>query len=212
MLLVLLAACVGTALGCTTLAWLRRGSWRLPSEPVPSSSYAWVVPASALVCGVLAWKLRVLALTTAWPAFAVLACAGVALAAVDLQVHRLPDLLTLGGLPVVAGLLVLASALESDWHRMSTGLWSAVVALVVFAVLVLGGLGLGDLKLAVLLALALGWLGLFTALLGIGAGFVIGGLWAVVLVARGASRTARFAYGPSMLVGALVAVLATSAG
>ena len=191
---------------------MRRGSWRLASEPVPTSSYAWVVPASALVCGALAWKLRELSLGSAWPAFAVLACAGVALAAVDLQVHRLPDLLTLGGLPVVGGLLVLASTYEHDWHRMSTGLWSAVVALIVFAVLVLGGLGLGDLKLAVLLALALGWLGLFTALLGIGAGFVIGGLWAVVLVARGASRTTRFAYGPSMLVGALAAVLATSAG
>ncbi|MDF8266357.1 prepilin peptidase [Luteipulveratus flavus] len=208
-LLVAVATAAGGAVGLGVRAWLRSGRWRLPYETAASrTSFGWVVLVIAALWGTAAWGLARVDLEAAWPAYAVLTAAGAALAAVDLQVHRLPDALTLGGSAVVGGLLVLASAVESDWHRMSTALWAAGLAFVVFLVLVLGGLGLGDLKLAVLLGLGLGWLSLPTALLGIGAGFVLGGLWASVLVARGASRTTRFAYGPSMLLGALVAFLA----
>ncbi|AKU18731.1 hypothetical protein VV02_07465 [Luteipulveratus mongoliensis] len=208
----ILVAVVGGALvGRTTSAWLARGSWRLTSESASApTTFGWVVPAVAALWGVLAWRLSELDHGGAWPAYAALSVLGVALAAIDQQVHRLPDLLTLGGLVAVGLLLVLASVVESDWHAYSNGLWSAGLAFVAFAVLVIGGLGLGDLKLAVLLGLALGWLGLSVALVGLAGGFVLGGLWAVVLVARGASRSTRFAFGPWMLLGALVAILTVS--
>ena len=144
----------------------------------------------------------------AWPALAVLSAAGAALTSIDLAVHRLPDVFTLGSVPVVGVLLALASWREGDWQGWVTAAWAAGVALLVLLVLGLGGMGLGDVKLGVLLAGTLGWFGVTIALVGLLLGFVLGGLWAgVLLLSRRASRTTRFAYGPWMLLGALVALL-----
>ena len=53
----------------------------------------------------------------------------------------------------------------------------------------------------------LGWLGLGTALLGLLAGFVAGGLIAIVmLVAQRAGLRSHIAFGPAMIIGALLAL------
>jgi leader peptidase (prepilin peptidase)/N-methyltransferase len=70
------------------------------------------------------------------------------------------------------------------------------------------GLGLGDVKLAAPLGLYLGWLGWSSALVGLVAAFLVGGLVGIVLLASGrAGRRTAVPFGPSMLVGALLAVL-----
>ena len=74
-----------------------------------------------------------------------------------------------------------------------------------------GGMGLGDVKLAGVLGLHLGWLG-WSSVLFVGAvrpfGFLLGGLVGAVLLAtrRVARRSRALPFGPFMLTGALIAV------
>ena len=71
-----------------------------------------------------------------------------------------------------------------------------------------GGLGLGDVKLAGVLGLLLGWVGWSPAIVSVLAAFVIGGVIALILLlARCASRSSHIAFGPSMILGAWVALV-----
>jgi leader peptidase (prepilin peptidase)/N-methyltransferase len=90
---------------------------------------------------------------------------------------------------------------------------AALVLFVVYLVLALvspggGGLGYGDVKLAGLLGLLLGWLGWGSVILSVVAAFVIGGVIALILLLSGrASRSTHIAFGPSMILGAWVALM-----
>jgi leader peptidase (prepilin peptidase) / N-methyltransferase len=71
------------------------------------------------------------------------------------------------------------------------------------------GMGRGDVKLAGVLGLYLGWLGWSSLLVGVFAGFLLGGLVGGALLAlRRAGLRTQFPFGPSMLAGAFVAVFA----
>jgi|SRR5581483_2087089 len=81
----------------------------------------------------------------------------------------------------------------------------AVVLLAVFALsLVLrGGLGMGDVKLAGMLGFVLGWQVVAALFLGT----LAGGVAAAVLLSRSARRRATMAYGPYLALGASAAIL-----
>jgi leader peptidase (prepilin peptidase)/N-methyltransferase len=149
-------------------------------------------------------------LTPALPAYLYLAAVAVALAAIDLDVHRLPDKVVLPSYVVGAVLLAPAVAAQADWWAAArallamAALWTFYFAL---AVGYPGGMGFGDVKLAGLLGLYLGWLGWSSVLVGTFAGFLLGGLVATVLLAtRRAGRKTQVAFGPCMLAGALLAL------
>jgi leader peptidase (prepilin peptidase)/N-methyltransferase len=74
-----------------------------------------------------------------------------------------------------------------------------------------GGMGFGDVKLAGLLGLYLGWLGWSPVLVGAFAGFLLGGVvGALLLATRRADRKTAIPFGPYMLAGALLAVFVAS--
>jgi leader peptidase (prepilin peptidase)/N-methyltransferase len=74
-----------------------------------------------------------------------------------------------------------------------------------------GGMGLGDVKLAGVLGLYLGWLGWSAVWIGTFAGFLLGGLvGAVLLLTRAATRKSAIPFGPAMLAGALLAVFVSA--
>lgn len=163
---------------------------------------------TAAVTGLLAWRLG---LHPATFALAWAGIVGVALAFVDVAVHRLPDRLIATAL---FGTLVgfgLATALGTPYHRiliaMACGLGAAAgYFLIVF--LSPSGMGLGDAKLALLVGLTAGWFGVGAALYGIFIGFLLAGLTALTLLTlRRVSRRDRIAHGPFMLLGALIAIL-----
>lgn len=148
----------------------------------------------------------------ALPAFLTLAAAGVVLAVVDIDTHRLPDTVTLPAYPVVALLLAAASLAAGSVDGIARAAVGAVVSLVLYGVLCAvapTGLGFGDVKLAGVLGLALGWLSWSTLVIGVILGFVFGALAGLALVAaRRATMTTRVPFGPAMLAGALTAVVA----
>jgi leader peptidase (prepilin peptidase)/N-methyltransferase len=153
------------------------------------------------------------------PAVLVLAAAcwlgtcGVALAWIDASVQRLPDVLTWPAYAGTAGLLLAAAAASGHWDDLLraaiAGLCLAAL-LAVVAVISRSALGLGDAKLAVSLGTLLAWFGWPTLVRGVVAGFLLGGLYgAGLLVFRRATRNQKVAFGPFMLAGAFLAILAT---
>ena len=70
------------------------------------------------------------------------------------------------------------------------------------------GMGFGDVKLSGVLGMATAWLGWGAWAVGLFAGFLLGGVFGIALIALGrGGRKSKVPYGPFMLAGALVAVL-----
>ena len=135
------------------------------------------------------------------------------LAAIDLDVHRLPDAIQLPAYPILLAGLALASWSVGDWSTLGRAAMGGAIGFAFFLVLALvgSGMGFGDVKLAGLLGLLLGWLGWSHLLYGLAAGIVLGGvLGAALLATRRATRTSDFAYGPPLIAGALAVMAAAS--
>ncbi|NOV96155.1 A24 family peptidase [Isoptericola halotolerans] len=146
------------------------------------------------------------------PALVVAALAGVALGVIDGASHRLPNALTYPATAVVAVLLAAAAAGDGSWDAALRALLGALALGCGYLLLHLispSGLGLGDVKLAVLLGLVGAWYGWSTLWATALLPFVLGGLVATALiVARRATRKTAIAFGPFMLVGAALALTA----
>jgi len=146
-------------------------------------------------------------------AFVVLGVLATGMGYVDLRRHLLPDRLTVPALLAGGVLLGLAAlAPQSDPSTSYPRAWACagglLLAFFLLALIYPAGLGLGDVKLAATLGLHLGWLGWSFPVVGTVAAFLVGGVVSLVLLLSGrANRRTAVPFGPSMLVGALVAVL-----
>jgi leader peptidase (prepilin peptidase)/N-methyltransferase len=145
------------------------------------------------------------------PAYLYLVAVGVALAAIDLDVKRLPDVLTLPSYVVVGALLLLPAVADDHWAAYGRA-WLGAAALFAFYFLLIfikpGAMGFGDVKLAGVLGLALGWLSWRVLLVGGFLGFILGGVAGLAMVVVGrAGRKSALPFGPFMVAGALIGVL-----
>jgi leader peptidase (prepilin peptidase)/N-methyltransferase len=145
------------------------------------------------------------------PAYLYLAAVAVALAMIDLDVLRLPDEIVLPSYLVTLILFVPAMVAGAGWGTAGRAVIAAGVLWIVFEVISRFGMGRGDVKLAPLLGLYLGWLGWSWVAVGMFAAFLLGGIVGVVLLAlRVARRKTRIPFGPYMLAGAFLAVFAAA--
>ncbi|PAY23402.1 prepilin peptidase [Dietzia natronolimnaea] len=142
-------------------------------------------------------------------AFAALAVACGLLVPIDLAVHRLPDVVVVPLYPVLLATLGVAAMVTGDWGALGRAAAAALALLALYFTLAFinpSGLGLGDVKLAGVLGLFLGWLGWYYVLVGTLAAFAINAVVALVLLAsRRANRHTGIAFGPAMIAGAAVA-------
>lgn len=196
------------------LGWLvLRGRCADCRAPI-SSRYPLVELATGALFLVLTLWLRHLHLLGALPAYLYLAAIGVALALIDLDVRRLPNAIVLPSYLVGAALLVPAVVSGGDWRAGVRALAAMALLWTFYLVLALiypGGMGLGDVKLAGVLGLYLGWLGWNSVLIGAFSAFLLGGLaGAGLLLAGRASRKSALPFGPYMLAGAFLAVFAAA--
>ena len=134
----------------------------------------------------------------------------VRLAAVDAATHRLPNAMVLPAYPVSAVLLGAAALAAGDVPRIYAMLLAGLVLWCAYFLLRFGnpaGLGFGDVKLAGVLGMWLGFLGWGHVLAGTFAAFLLGGSWGLwlILSKRGTGKTA-IAFGPFMLAGAALAM------
>lgn len=150
--------------------------------------------------------------STALPALALslFAVVSVVLAVIDVRRRRLPDAVVLPA--TIAAVLVLSIAAAAT-GRPARAADVALGALGAFGACLLVRLarpeafGGGDVKLAALVGAHLGWFGPEAVASGIALGFVAAGCAAVGVVAAG-GRGASLPFGPFLLLGAWVRVLA----
>ena len=141
---------------------------------------------------------------------------GVALALIDYDIKRLPDALTFPTYVVALAALLGDSVYAGHWHPFARAL-EGMAALFGFylATRVLGSallrktaMGLGDVKLSGILGLLLAWLSWGALFVGAFAGFLVGAVGGITLIASGRGKLAtKIPYGPYMLLGALVGIL-----
>ena len=129
---------------------------------------------------------------------------------IDYATHRLPRGVTFRAAIVGGPLLFLAAINIDDNGRILVMFASFVVTLALFALLTAvskGGIGGGDVRLAPVLAMFLGWLGASHVYIGLGSGFILGGVAAAgMLITRRASASTRIAFGPFLCIGAVIAL------
>jgi leader peptidase (prepilin peptidase) / N-methyltransferase len=146
--------------------------------------------------------------SAALPAFVALALVATPLLLIDVRSHRLPDRLVLPAAGAALALLAVAATVRGDWAALGRAVAAAGVVFAIFctaALLSPASLGFGDVKVAGLLALYLGWLGWGHVFYGIFAGFLLGAFVAVVmLVSRRVSLKSHIALGPALITGALL--------
>ena len=190
------------------LSWLvLRGRCRDCRAPI-SPRYPLVEAGTALVFAVLAARIG---LDPELPAYLYFGAIGVALALIDLDVKRLPNVIVLPSYVVALVLLVAAAVVNHDLADLARAVPGMVALFGLFFLLAMvypAGMGFGDVKLAGLLGLYLGWLGWGEVVIGGFLGFLFGGLVGMALmVTRRAGRKSQIPFGPFMLAGALVAIL-----
>ncbi|WP_104200479.1 A24 family peptidase [Cryobacterium sp. Y29] len=143
-------------------------------------------------------------------AFLYLAAISVALAMIDLDTHTLPNKILLPAYPVAAVLLTAAALVAGEPGRVLTALIGAAALFGLYLALALispGGMGLGDVKLAGLLGLYLGYLGWGPLIVGAFGAFLLGGAFGLLLLAtRKAKRRSSIPFGPWMLLAAWLGV------
>lgn len=150
-------------------------------------------------------------LTWELPAFIFFAGTSVILGAVDLIERRLPNAVLYPSLAVLPVLLALPAVATGAWASLvASGVGGVALFAIYFVLAVIspGGIGMGDVKLAALIGMALGFLGWTPMLIGGTAGFVVGGLTSLVALLSGrAGLKTALPYGPAMLAGAFVGIL-----
>ena len=181
-----------------------------PADRPPGVRFpaALLVPVTGALFAALALAFGPTALLPAWLA---LAAAAAVLVPIDLRHRLLPDRVVLPAVVLVTVLLAVAAAVHGDWSALLRAVLGGAASFGTGLVMVLvtpSGLGFGDVKLAALLGLVLGWLGWPVLLLGFLLGFLVQGVLGVVLLTlRHAGRKTELPFGPALLAGCLAAGL-----
>ncbi|WP_394553000.1 prepilin peptidase [Agromyces sp. MMS24-JH15] len=206
------------------LSWLvLRGKCRDCGASI-SARYPLVELGTGLAFGAVAWWVltaangdaagaaSVIALILACTAFLYLAAISIALALIDLDTKRLPNAIVLPSYVVGSALLVASALLAGQAERLIPALVGMSALWTLYYVLAFvskGGMGMGDVKLAGVLGLYLGWAGWGQLFVGTFAGFLLGGVFGIaLLLVRRAGRKTAIPFGPWMLAGAWVGLVA----
>ncbi|VXB54818.1 Type 4 prepilin-like proteins leader peptide-processing enzyme [Microbacterium sp. 8M] len=189
--------------------WVLSGvrSVRVGSEtPAPLSTRVW-----NLVENPVFWIVLV--------AFLFFAAVSIVLTVIDLDTKRLPNAIVLPSIVVGVVLLSIAAAMGAwmrpapdaaesaiGWDDLLRAVAGAAILYAFYAIVRFispRGMGGGDVKLAALVGLFLGWTGWAALAVGAFAAFVLGGLYGLTLILlRRAKRRTAIPFGPWMIAGA----------
>ena len=180
-------------------------------ELATSASFALVALGFAPACFAATTSAGAVAAVLIMVAFLYLAAITIALALIDLDVHKLPNVIVIPAYGVSAALFAAASILSGDFGPL-IGSGIAMTALFVFyllmAIVYPGGMGFGDVKLAGVLGIYLGWAGWGAVAVGAFSAFLLAGVFSIILLAtKRAGRKSGIPFGPWMFAGAWLGVV-----
>jgi leader peptidase (prepilin peptidase)/N-methyltransferase len=145
-------------------------------------------------------------------AYLYFAAISIVLTLIDLDTHRLPNAIVLPSYLVAAVLLSAAALISGDWAALLRGVIGMAVLYAFYFLLRLvrpGGMGGGDVKLAGVIGLYLGWIGWGALAVGAFFAFVYGGMFGIaLLLTRRAGRKSAIPFGPWMIFGAWTGIFA----
>ena len=175
-----------------------RGRCRACATPIP-----WRYPLVEAMTAVL--------LAAAWVEFgptlefavaAALLAALLAITVIDLRHQIIPDAITFPG--ILAGITANVATRHLGWADVALGIVLGGGIFFVIIVASRGGMGAGDMKLGAMLGAFLGWK---ITLFGLMVGVVLGGAWAVALMALGVrGRKDAIPFGPFLALGGATAL------
>jgi len=133
----------------------------------------------------------------------------VALSAIDVRHRIIPNRIVYPAFAIFVAAIVVADVAGAGPNapRAALGTLAYGGGLLVVALVSPRGMGMGDVKLAGLIGLVLGALGLRFVAVGAGVGIVLGGVGAIVALIAGARRKQALPFGPFLAAGAVVAAL-----
>lgn len=130
---------------------------------------------------------------------------------IDITTHRLTRSVTLRAAFIGGPLPSIAAVVNNQPGKIGVMALSFTATLLTFMALSLAskrGIGAGDVRLAAVLAMFLGYLGAQYVVQSLALGFMLGGIVALsLLISRKATRTTRIAFGPYICIGAIAVVL-----
>jgi leader peptidase (prepilin peptidase)/N-methyltransferase len=132
-----------------------------------------------------------------------------AIGLIDARHRIVPNRIVYPSLLIFAGSILVGDLLTPDVGalRALIGMLAYGVPLLLVALAVPRGMGMGDIKLAALIGLILGALGLEYVAAAAGVGIISGGIGGVVALALGFGRKGQIPFGPFLAFGAAVALL-----
>ena len=192
------------------VSWvLLRGRCRACGVPIPA-----VYPLLELASSVL-FVVVVLTFDDPWTAalLAPFLALLVAISLIDFRTKKIPNRLVYPAYLVAAVAIVVADLVgsELDAIRAGIGFLAYGIGLLAIALISPRGMGMGDVKLAALIGLVLGAIGLRYVAVAAAVGVAIGGVASVIALLAGAGRKTRIPFGPFLAAGAAVAAFAGGA-
>lgn len=190
------------------VSWLvLKGRCRTCAEPI-SARY----PLVELLTGVLfAVTALHFGLDAALPAFLVAVAGLIAISAVDLELFIVPNRILYPTLFAAAPLLLIAAAVDNDWISLKTAAVGGALGwglLLVIHLVSPAGMGFGDVRLAGLIGMMLGWLSVGHVVVALFLSFLLAAVGGVLLIVAGVKgRKDKVPFGPFLASGAMLALL-----
>jgi len=192
------------------LSWLLlRGRCAYCRSPI-SPRYPLIELSTGIAFTAVTIKLGQSHLLAALPAFLIFTAAGIALTMIDLDVQRLPNAIVLPLYPILLATLATGAFLADDASALLRAVIGGAALYALYYVLAFSypaGMGFGDVKLAGLIGMVLGFISYPALIIGAFAAFLLGGILGIALIARNRqARKRKIPFGPFMVLGALAAI------
>jgi leader peptidase (prepilin peptidase)/N-methyltransferase len=173
----------------------------------------WINGGTAALMVLAAWRLG---LDPILPAVLAFIFGGVLLSVIDWKYHLLPRKWVYYTLAGVSAGLVFAAAVSWNWSALGTAALGAMILANVFVLVYFLGtkflgmkmIGFGDVRLALILGALLGWYGLPYLIAGMVVALFVAFPFAVVKLAQTRKFTVNMAFGPPLILGTLIVILA----
>ena len=131
-----------------------------------------------------------------------------AVSVIDIRHQKIPNRLVYPAVLAAAVYVLVGNLAGGPLNALGAieGMLAYGIGLLIVALVAPRGMGMGDVKLAGLIGLVLGSLGLRFVAVAAGAGILLGGVGAVIALILGGNRKTRIPFGPFMAAGAAIAV------